>query len=41
LDELYFLARKLKGKTLKMINSTALGGGGAELLTSPVPMLSE
>jgi trehalose synthase len=41
LEELYFLARKLKGKTLKMVNSTALGGGVAELLTSLVPMLNE
>jgi trehalose synthase len=41
LDELYFLAKKLKGKTVKMVNSTALGGGVAELLTSLVPMLNE
>jgi trehalose synthase len=41
LDELHFLAEKLKGKTLKMVNSTALGGGVAELLTSLVPMLNE
>ena len=41
LDELYFLAQKLKGKTVKMVNSTALGGGVAELLTSLVPMLNE
>jgi trehalose synthase len=41
LDELYFLAQKLQGKTVKMVNSTALGGGVAELLTSLVPMLNE
>jgi trehalose synthase len=41
LDELYFLAQKLQRKTLKMVNSTALGGGVAELLTSLVPMLNE
>ena len=41
LDELYFLAEKLRGKTLKMVNSTALGGGVAEILTSLVPMLNE
>jgi len=26
LDELRFLARELKGKTMKMVNSTAVGG---------------
>jgi trehalose synthase len=41
LDELYFLAQKIQGKTVKMVNSTALGGGVAELLTSLVPMLNE
>src|ERR1700733_7672987 len=32
IDELRFLARELKGKTVKMINSTAVGGGVAEML---------
>jgi len=32
IDELRFLARDLKGKTLKMVNSTAVGGGVAEML---------
>jgi trehalose synthase len=41
LDELYFLAKALKGKTLKMVNSTALGGGVAEILNRLVPMLNE
>jgi trehalose synthase len=41
LDEIYFLAKKLQGKTVKMVNSTALGGGVAEILTSLVPMLNE
>jgi trehalose synthase len=41
LDELYFLAQKLQGKTVKMVNSTALGGGVAELLNSLVPILNE
>src|ERR1700688_4878534 len=41
LDELRFLARGLKGKTLKMVNSTAVGGGVAEMLNRLVPMLAE
>jgi len=41
LDLLRILARDLKGKTIKMVNSTALGGGVAEMLNRLVPMLSE
>jgi len=41
LDALHFLARDLKGKTIKMVNSTAVGGGVAEMLNRLVPMLSE
>ncbi len=41
LDELYVLAQKLKGKTLKMVNSTAVGGGVAEILNRLVPLLNE
>ncbi len=41
LDALRFLARELKGKTLKMVNSTAVGGGVAEMLNRLVPLLSE
>jgi len=41
LDELNFLARDLKGKTLKMVNSTAVGGGVAEMLNRLVPLLGE
>jgi len=40
-DELRFLARDLKGKTLKMVNSTAVGGGVAEMLNRLVPLLGE
>lgn len=40
-DALRFLARELKGKTLKMVNSTAVGGGVAEMLNRLVPLLSE
>jgi len=41
LDSLRFLANELKGKTIKMVNSTAVGGGVAEMLNRLVPLLSE
>ena len=41
IDELRLLSRGLKGKTLKMVNSTAVGGGVAEMLNRLVPMLAE
>jgi trehalose synthase len=41
LDELRFLASEVKGKTVKMVNSTAVGGGVAEMLNRLVPLLGE
>ncbi len=41
LDELRFLAADLQGKTVKMVNSTAVGGGVAEMLDRLVPLLNE
>jgi trehalose synthase len=41
IDALRFLARELKGKTIKMVNSTAVGGGVAEMLNRLVPLISE
>jgi len=41
LDELRFLAGDLRGKTVKMVNSTSVGGGVAEMLNRLVPLLSE
>ena len=41
LDELQFLARDLKHRTVKMVNSTAVGGGVAEMLNRLVPLLKE
>ena len=41
LDTLRYLAKDLKGKTIKMVNSTAMGGGVAEMLNRLVPLLSE
>lgn len=41
LDELRYLGRDLKGRTMKMVNSTAVGGGVAEMLSQLVPLLNE
>jgi trehalose synthase len=41
LDSLRHLARDLKGKTIRMVNSTAVGGGVAEMLNRLVPLLNE
>src|ERR1700739_4464655 len=41
LDDLRFLARHLRGKTVKMVNSTAVGGGVAEMLNRLIPLLNE
>src|SRR5262245_25364347 len=41
LDELRFLARHLRGKTVKMVNSTAVGGGVAEILNRLIPLMNE
>ena len=40
-DTLRSLAKEVKGKTIKMVNSTAVGGGVAEMLNRFVPLLSE
>ena len=41
IDELRCLAGRLKGKVIQHINSTAVGGGVAEILTRMVPLLNE
>src|ERR1700720_4674991 len=41
LEELRFVASPLRGKTVKMVNSTAVGGGVAEMLNRLVPLLNE
>jgi trehalose synthase len=41
LEELYLLAEGLKGRRVKMVNSTAVGGGVAEILNALVPLLNE
>lgn len=40
-DELRLFARKLQGRSVKMVNSTAVGGGVAEILNRVVPLLQE
>ncbi|HZR29777.1 MAG TPA: glycosyltransferase [Terriglobales bacterium] len=41
IDELHFLARYLRGKSVKMVNSTAVGGGVAEILNRLIPLMNE
>jgi len=41
LDELRALARPLHGRTVAMVNSTAVGGGVAEILNRLVPLTEE
>ena len=41
LDEIRFLAAGLKGQTVKMVNSTSMGGGVAEMLNRLVPLMVE
>jgi len=41
IDELYLLAERLSGKVVQNINSTAVGGGVAEILTRMIPFLKQ
>ena len=41
LGEIRYVAETLRGKTVKMVNSTAVGGGVAEILNRLVPLLNE
>lgn len=41
IDELRMLAGYLKGKVIQHINSTAMGGGVAEILSRIVPLLQD
>jgi trehalose synthase len=40
-QELFLLAKKLEGKTIQNIDSTAVGGGVAEILTRMIPLVKE
>lgn len=41
IEELFLLARHLKGKAIQNINSTSVGGGVAEILSRMIPLLRE
>jgi trehalose synthase len=41
IDELRFLAERLEGRKIQNINSTAVGGGVAEILTRMIPLLKQ
>ncbi|MGQ9508574.1 MAG: glycosyltransferase [Thermodesulfobacteriota bacterium] len=41
IEEIHQLAERLKGRKVKMVNSTAIGGGVAEILHRLVPLLNE
>jgi trehalose synthase len=41
IDELRYLAQPLRCKSLKMVNSTAVGGGVAEILSQLIPLMNE
>ena len=41
IGEIYLLAEKVRGKTMKMVNSTAVGGGVAEMLAKTVPIFND
>ncbi len=41
IDDLQLAAEKLNGKSVQMVNSTAVGGGVAEILNRMVPLLNE
>jgi len=40
-EEIHALANRLAGRSVKMVNSTAVGGGVAEILNRLVPLLSD
>ena len=41
IDEMRALAKPLSGRTVQMVNSTAVGGGVAEILNRLVPLAEE
>ena len=41
IDELHLLGKHLKGKSIQNINSTAVGGGVAEILARMVPLMKQ
>ncbi|MFA5388328.1 MAG: glycosyltransferase [Candidatus Omnitrophota bacterium] len=41
IDDLFLLAERLKGKVIQHVNSTAVGGGVAEILSRMTPLLKQ
>ena len=41
MDNLFLLAQQLDGKVIQNINSTATGGGVAEILNRMIPLLNQ
>jgi trehalose synthase len=41
IDELYLLAEKLQGRVIQNVNSTAVGGGVAEILNRMLPLMRD
>jgi trehalose synthase len=41
IDELFHLSKHLEGKRIQNVNSTAVGGGVAEILTRMIPLLNQ
>jgi len=41
IEEIRMLSEKAANKSIKMVNSTAVGGGVAEILTRLVPLINE
>jgi trehalose synthase len=41
IEDLYLLARQLEGRSIQNINSTAVGGGVAEILTRMLPLMKQ
>jgi trehalose synthase len=41
IDDLRALAKRLAGRTVQMVNSTAVGGGVAEILNRLIPLMTE
>jgi len=40
-EDVYLLAERLQGRRIKMVNSTAVGGGVAEILNRLIPLLND
>ena len=41
IEDLYILAERVRDKVIQLVNSTAVGGGVAEILNRIVPLMNE